>query len=309
MKAKSVFLCPFLLVLFVILASGGCGGGGDDKSIDFSVLSGTWEAIEGSGTASGDGDEFKLRLNEGVMEFELVDLKTDEATVRVPYKIDWDVYYQDVLDSAITLENDNAQSLVKRTGANKFSYTYPDGSAIDVTVTSDSTATVVAAGPYETDGKVYQYNVTYTMKKFDENEVAEDVPIDLSALAGKWTVKSGSGSGAGSPVFSEAIKLKFVMGEVSFTINASGVTIDHDIYWNIYMVFEGEHYIGYEYSPNVSQVNVERISANKFRCTYPSDSEIDHIDITVTSDTTATAEEESNDYSVTYTMEKTGQNP
>jgi hypothetical protein len=171
MRFKRNALWVLLLVLGFAVMAGGCGGGGGGgesvAEVDFDALDGTWIATSGSGTASGYGETATLRLDQGTIEFDLLSLAADEATIRILYDVDWDVYYEGVLVYKVSLFSDDGgdQVLVKRTGANKFNYTYPDGSTIDVTVTSNETATVTERGTYEEDGYEYSYSATYYIDK------------------------------------------------------------------------------------------------------------------------------------------------
>ncbi|MDR1917240.1 MAG: hypothetical protein LBQ58_11780, partial [Synergistaceae bacterium] len=89
---KGYTLWVLLLIVAFSVMAGGCGGGGGgggsapsttpspdpdpapaDK-VDFSKISGTWIPRDGTGTASGYGESFQVRLNNGMTAFEMIDV-------------------------------------------------------------------------------------------------------------------------------------------------------------------------------------------------------------------------------------------
>ncbi|MDR1515404.1 MAG: hypothetical protein LBS45_06900 [Synergistaceae bacterium] len=167
-----------LLVLGFAVMVGGCGGGGGGESVaevDFDALDGTWVITGGSGTASAEnayGEKLELKLNngQGQIEFDRVALVgTVEATVNITYDALWDVYYNGASfpdQPTVTIKDTVSGVRVQRTGANKFSFTFLEGgSHADVTVNSNTSATVVESGSLVDDNVKITYYGTYNLTK------------------------------------------------------------------------------------------------------------------------------------------------
>jgi hypothetical protein len=160
-----------LVVMLFVLAAGGCGGSGDEKDdpinpepdfMDFNVLNGTWVARDGTGTATGPGGFYSLKLLNGITRITVLNVDENEATIEEFVNFTWDVYKNSTRVNEINLhDNITDRVLIERIANNKFRYTFPGGSRIDVTLLSEYQAYVEEQGVWmDYDGN-YSYSATY----------------------------------------------------------------------------------------------------------------------------------------------------
>jgi hypothetical protein len=171
------------IMLFVI-AVGGCGGGGGgdgndnistptpSTSISFNDFNGVWSARDGTGTASGYGDTFQVRLRDSVAaEFELIKETNNEATFVAVMDTNWDVYYNGEYQDTMPLgTNGVTQALVTRIGNSSFQYITGLGTKIEITFLTKTSVRLDVDGVYQVvwaSGRIDEYDLaaTYYMDK------------------------------------------------------------------------------------------------------------------------------------------------
>jgi hypothetical protein len=163
MKRKLSVLSWIAALLAITAAlSGGCGGGNDSPApaadeVDIYSLSGTWVARDGNGTAG----SYQLKLQKGGSIIEFLNYSANDATAKITYDFFWDVYNAGQFVDTYVLGVEGQQILIERKGKNRFRYTDPDGSTIDITITAPSEAYVDENGTI--NGA--RYHATYYMDK------------------------------------------------------------------------------------------------------------------------------------------------
>jgi hypothetical protein len=187
MKSSSSWI--LLGVMFFILAVGGCGGGGGNngdnpentpapapspivpeepgEESDFTALSGEWVARDGTGTATGVGGPYTIRLNEGHAIIEVLEVNGQEAYINEAVAFAWDIYAGSVFQETITIyDTEIERALVTRLADKKFKYTFPGGrSTVTVTIQSSTVAFVEEQGTWTNGYGNFPYTGTYYMDK------------------------------------------------------------------------------------------------------------------------------------------------
>ena len=191
MMSTKKYLCWVVVALmFLAVVSCGCGGGGggggrsatenpttenpttenpttETKNYDISIMTGTWIASNGSGTATGPDGTFSLSMNYCQATFGDVDKTTTPVTSYIDtISASWDAYQNGVYIRTIPLNYSNQSVEIYNTGTNTWRYTFPSSeSKITVTLTSETTADVIEEGNFGLGSYIYQYRATYTMTK------------------------------------------------------------------------------------------------------------------------------------------------
>jgi hypothetical protein len=172
--------------MLFVLAVGGCGGGGGGDGndgggyipapefpdpptteTDFYALSGEWLARDGSGTATGIGGPYNLRLNEGHGIINVLEVNGQEAYIDEVVLFAWDIYAGSVFQETLVIyDTEIERALVARIGDNKFKYTFPGGrSTITLTIQSPTVAFVEEKGIWTNEYGSFSYSGSYYMDK------------------------------------------------------------------------------------------------------------------------------------------------
>ena len=163
------------MMLFCVIASGGCGGsssgGGDSdsdssKNYDPSILEGSWYASSGSGTATGPDGTFDLRMTFARASFSNVQSRNNSVSAVVSASAEWDAYQNGFYIRTIPLSYSNEAIEIQRVSGNTWRYTFPSSqSKITVKITSETSAAVVEEGNFRLGSYLYQYKASYTISK------------------------------------------------------------------------------------------------------------------------------------------------
>jgi hypothetical protein len=273
-------------------------------------LGGTWTAnvSSGTGTATGPGGELRVRLNRGTAEFEIYNLKEDEAEVEIFAETFWNVYDGSELVDTVPLSTEGRhRHLVKRTGPNSFSYTLePNGNTVKVTFTSENTVRIEETGTYKIgNGDEYRFTISFEMNKTaiptPPNSNPGTDPItptqyEFEALEGVWTARDGTAIASGYvPSYGNVTAdLKLVNGRAVINLegksgNEAKIGGDFSFNWNASIAGVGSEnfHLG---ESNLTNITVTRLGTNKFRYSFPDGSST--ITITMRSSESAFVEEE-----------------
>lgn len=96
-----------------------------------------------------------------------MNVNDNEALIEEFVDFSWDIYASSVFVETLQLYDDvTEQALVKRIANNKFRYSFPSGSTVDVTIISNNTVKVEEKGIFiDRFGDSYKYSGTYYMDK------------------------------------------------------------------------------------------------------------------------------------------------
>ena len=195
MKRKKHVLWALLVVFALTVISGGCGGGGGGGSggggggdpiydIDIDALNGDWEPNSGSGTASGDGYDFRVQLNDppGLITFRVLSVTEEDAAVEIDSAIKWDFYYQNQFYTDVPLGlADKEKILIQFIGKGAFQFRSVDGTTFRAQFTSDTALYIEEMGSFEIENPEIStetikgsYRVRYSLIKEVEEDDDED---------------------------------------------------------------------------------------------------------------------------------------
>ncbi len=334
------YLCWFLMAVLALASlHSGCGGSSGGSSGDptttyeFSTLEGTSTVSNGSGTATGPGGNFELRLNaertasaggvtfSNVQASENVQAAEDSVTLRISSNVYWDVY-QNGTNVTTQLIDHSGELTFRRTSGNTWT-TGDSSNGATLTITSSGVAKVEEAGSVVLGSDTYRYQVSYTItnQSTPENPTSPDNPAtpdtpstvyDFSILSGTWIPSNGSGSASGSEV-NATMTLKG--GQVSLTNATSGgsVQVSSNIRWDAVqngLVLVSDVRDNFGGSGNHT---FTRVSGNTWRYSGSDSDGPYSTTVTITSPTTATVERDGyysdDDFSgvhfrMTYTITK-----
>ncbi|MDR1732895.1 MAG: hypothetical protein LBR61_12465 [Synergistaceae bacterium] len=169
------------VVIFFVLAFGGCGGHHRDDSEDFPGiptpapdpsayrLQGTWIMRDGTGSAvTSTGGEAQLKVHQGVVAVTVKEINDDDSViVGLQGDYSWDVYYGGVLSYYVRFYNENPVATVfTKTGENQYRYEFSNRNRVaDIAILDDNTLFIQENGTTVINGLVNSYNMKYYMDR------------------------------------------------------------------------------------------------------------------------------------------------
>ena len=317
----------FVVMIFCVIASGGCGGGSssggnvaynngnqnqntptnpDNPSTEttynynFSILEGSWTASNGSGTATGANGTFDLRMVHVNVSLSSVQANGDTATAIASASSEWQAYQNGAYVTSIFSDYNQETVNVQNVYVNTWRYTFADNkNTITINVTSTTTAQVTEEG-ITSDG--YQYTASYTVTKDNPDS---QTTYDYSMLQGTWDFLNGGGSATGNGGNYDLVPSSIG----TLTINSlqeNGDTLTGymigTLYWNVYQNGKQVLRAGLQYS----RLEAQRLSGDTWRTNNG------NVTMTLTSPTTINVREQGTfwayglpyQYNIVYTLIK-----
>jgi hypothetical protein len=154
--------------------------------VNFYALSGAWVAASGTGVAAGDGVSYRFALDSGESQivFDSGGSQTNtSAEIDISALFTWDVYdgSSHIVESLSLGTEGTERVQVIRTGDDSFRYSLRDGSTVDVTINSSTTASVTETGVvYSEGGYSYEYELWYDMEKIGDSSPGNPGPDPIS---------------------------------------------------------------------------------------------------------------------------------
>ena len=335
MFTRKNLYCLFMVMIFCIIVSSGCGGssGGSvannnanqnqnqnndtnpetptlpeepttpetpTTGYNFSILEGSWTASNGSGTATRTDGTFDLRMVHVNVSLSSVQANGNTATAIASASSEWEAYQNGVYVTSIYSDYSRETVTIITLSANTWRYTLPNGnSTITVTITSSTTAQVTEEGT-TSDG--YYYSASYTVTKDNPDSPST---YDYSTLQGTWVFSSGRGSATGNGGNYDLVPSSIGTLTIS-SLQENGDTLTGSmagtLYWNVYQNGTQVLRAGLQYS----RLEARRISGDTWRTID------DNVTITLTSQTTASITEKGTfwayglpyQYNIVYTLTK-----